>query len=559
MMSWLSRMTITLVTLVMVAGAAGLAPEVAAQERAPVVIAVGEAEYEVGWSGQYDYSTLSVDVPAPIIVGEDLPYYEQPSVHEAVVLTNFVIGVRAATSAYFADLIATCNSEAAEAEISCDDPESESCEEYIEQEREQVRLLCLGNRSVPPDIDAGWTIMSDLSSYLISESAVLGENIAGEIQLAEDIAANMLEGGPAPPYDDGGMDENPWSVPGVITIGVTTGGAQDIGYIRTLVEVGFVPLPFHLAADGLYSEHDLPLAAPPCEKLLCLSAAVGAAKAFDNGENSYFIHFGFSTNITTSGFERAPLNLALVIDKSGSMHDPIDSSGISKMDAVKSALLQLVENLDPRDHLSIITFDHHAESLLRHEPASNPQAIREIIESIQAGGSTCIECGLELGFRTVAAYAEPSWFVLDRVVLFTDALPNTGQTGESAFLDMAHEYADQGIGLTTFGVGLNFGQELVLALSEVPGSNYFFLESAERMEEIFTLEFDYLVSPIAFNLHVELAPAAGFSLRDVFGIETWSVGEGITFDVPTLFLSQRSGAIVLQLSGRKPRSGGLRW
>jgi Ca-activated chloride channel family protein len=546
------RFSIALLSLVVLSvTAVGLAGD-----REAAVIK-GELSYQLAASGLIERGSMKAMVPTEVVRGVASCYYSQDSVREAAALANFIVGLEAATDAYFAELIATCEQRAIEAEIECPENLTDmTCEEYDQQEREYTRLRCLGNEEIAPDIDAGLLVMIELQSFLAGEAAALGSDVLeGEIELAAAIASNMVEGCSAPPYNDEGIaDENPWSVPGSGggNLGVTPGGAQDIGYVREVVETGYVPLPTHLAVEGLFSEHHLPIEEEePCQQLLCVRSAVAAAPVFNRDDMSYFVQVGFSSGLTAETFERPPLNLAVVIDKSGSMRDS-GTENEPKIGAVKSALQLMVDRLGEDDRLAIIAFNNDAWLMMESTPVTDREEIKRIIGSLTAAGGTCIECGLQLGFEIVAA--NQSEERLARVLLLTDALPNVGRTGEGAFLTMASEYADIGIGLSTFGVGFNFGQELVSELSRIRGGNYFFLEDAARIEEIFTVDFDYLVTPLAYDLHMEVQPSAGFVTKDVYGIESWDTEQTIQLDVNTLFLSRNHGAVLLELATKSPRA-----
>lgn len=527
-------------------------------------LATAELSYQLVESGQTEQDALQVRVPGQAVRVPGQNYWEQDAVRESAALVNFMIGLGKATDLYFADLIATCEQQAEQAEIECDPTQAASlgltCEEWIEQQRGYQRLTCLGNQEVEPDIVAGLAMMEQVSAFLESEATVLGPDaLAGEIALAEDIAANMAAGGAAPPYRDWGMGGNyggmaecdAGGTPG--SLGATPGGAQDIGYIRTVIEEGYVPLPFHLAVEGLFSEHDLPIGEEtPCQQLLCVRTALGRAPVFGSGQMNYFLQLGFSSGLDPATFQRAPLNLVVVLDKSGSMSDG-SGDELSKMGAVKSALTGVVDKLTPDDRLAIVVFESEYQVLLDSTPVDEPQAIKNLIATIEAGGGTNIEAGLRRGFEIAAANSRPDQR-MDRVMLLTDALPNVGRTGEGEFLDLVRQYAEQDIGLSTFGVGFNFGQELILELSRIRGGNYFFLEDNARIEEVFGQDFDYLVTPLAYDLHLELVPGSGHTLSGVYGIQSWTPGdELVELDVATLFLSRNRGAIVIRLEGEPPR------
>ena len=94
--------------------------------------------------------------------------------------------------------------------------------------------------------------------------------------------------------------------------GGTPGGAQDIELARTKIAEGIVPLPEDFVAEGLYSEHDLPLDGPACEQVLCLRMATAVAPAIDTGRQEVFMQVGFSSNVDPATFRRKPLDVALM-------------------------------------------------------------------------------------------------------------------------------------------------------------------------------------------------------------------------------------------------------
>jgi Ca-activated chloride channel family protein len=132
-------------------------------------------------------------------------------------------------------------------------------------------------------------------------------------------------------------------------------------------------------------------------------------------------------------------------------------------------------------------------------------------------------------------------------MLFTDAMPNVGRTDSAGFRALTQSYADRGIGLSAFGVGVDFGQELVYHISKLRGGNFFFLETPEKIAKVFDSEFDYLVTPLVYDLKVRIETPRGLKLKAVYGLPTWKPGSrDAELEIPTVFLSSNRGAIVLR-------------
>ncbi|MCB9568202.1 MAG: VWA domain-containing protein [Myxococcales bacterium] len=325
-------------------------------------------------------------------------------------------------------------------------------------------------------------------------------------------------------------------------LGVTPGGVQDNRYARELIEDGQIPDETAFRAEGILSEHDLPFTkGDACTELLCPRAAVARHQPVDGGDPQLLVQLGFATSIDAESFERRPLNLALAVDISGSM------SG-EKLDSVKEALTAMVDQLDGHDRVALAIFDDTAELRLKSTvmDEGGRDELRDAIAALEVRGGTNIEAGLALAFEQVAPLAgDPT--VEDRVMLLTDAQPNVGATGLDSFLGMTRFYAESSIGATVFGVGLDLGAELAQEISKVRGGNYFYLADGEAITSIFEDEFEYIVTPLAYDLEAQVTASAGWGFAEAYGAPLDGPSSELEIGASTLFLSQRGGGIGVAL------------
>ena len=328
------------------------------------------------------------------------------------------------------------------------------------------------------------------------------------------------------------------------SIGVTPGGAQDISYARDRIKAGEIPHAKVFTPEGLFSEHDLPLDHPmhtrkKCGQVICVDGEAVHATLIAQPEVRYLAQLGFRSNIAADTFQREPLNLVAVVDTSGSM------SGEPHR-LVQESLSSVVDQLGPKDQLSIVLYDSVAHVALPPTPIRKTAAIRQGIRMIQSGGSTAMEAGLQLGFD-VATKSAKSFAGNTRVMLFTDERPNVGRTDKGSFMVMARSASKQGIGLTTIGVSTHFGAELAQAISSVRGGNLFFFPNVGDMQDTFEEEFDTMVTELAFDMHLTVAPQPGMKIAGVYGIPgealKWTGKGAIELGVETLFASTKKGAI----------------
>ena len=324
------------------------------------------------------------------------------------------------------------------------------------------------------------------------------------------------------------------------SMGATPGGAQDIQYFRDRVKAGEIPHPNTFTPEGLFSEHDLPLAAGgACPQFLCTVGEATAATLIAQPEVQYLAQLGFSSGLDPRTFRRAPLNLVAVIDKSGSM------SG-QPLDLVRESLYRVLDQLGPDDQLSIVLYGDRAHVHMSPTAARDKAAISRQIAAIQSAGSTAMEEGLRVGYELAHSSAR-GFKGTTRVMLFTDERPNVGATDKRSFMGMAREASQDGVGLTTVGVGVQFGAELATAISSVRGGNLFFFPDAARMTKVFREDFDTMVTELAHDLKLEVKPAQGLKIAGVYGIPgkaiEWAPGGAIRVAVETIFLSRKKGAI----------------
>lgn len=327
----------------------------------------------------------------------------------------------------------------------------------------------------------------------------------------------------------------------LIRLGVTPGGAQDINYFRSLFEAGEMPPADAFTAEGLFSEHDLPLpGADLCEEVLCIGGGATEATIIALPDARYLAQIGFTSGMSAAGFTRHPLNLIAVVDKSGSM------SG-QPLGLVKDSLLEILAQLGAEDQLSIVLYGDRIDTVLPPTRATegNKGRIRTVIHEIQSSGFTDMESGLKEGYA-LARRSAPAFEGTTRLMLFTDEQPNVGNTSAEGFMAQARGGAADNIGLTTIGVGVHFGAKLANQISSVRGGNLFFFPSYASMVERFKEDFELMVSEVAHNMVVRVRPEPGFRIVGIFGLPgdlvRWE-GESILFEIETLFLSRNKGAL----------------
>ncbi|MDU9049090.1 MAG: VWA domain-containing protein [Candidatus Electrothrix sp. Rat3] len=211
---------------------------------------------------------------------------------------------------------------------------------------------------------------------------------------------------------------------------------------------------------------------------------------------------------TSTVRNRLPLNLALVIDTSGSMRDE------NKLDSVKQAAIALVNRLQPEDRLAIVSYDTQAKVVLPSSPVRVDQETRWLIQSLRADGGTNLGAGLIEGYHQLREFAGPK--IISRVLLLSDGKANVGITSSAELSHMVLQEADIGISLSTFGVGLDFNEDLMAALSESGRGMYYFIDRPESMEAILAKEFNSVEQLVAADIKATITLSPDFLIEQVF-------------------------------------------
>jgi Ca-activated chloride channel family protein len=192
---------------------------------------------------------------------------------------------------------------------------------------------------------------------------------------------------------------------------------------------------------------------------------------------------------------RTPLNLAVVLDKSGSMTG-------AKLEKAKQAALAVVDRLGPNDVFSLVIYSDQARVLVPAQRVENRDALREKIEGIEAGGSTALYAGVKAGARQIHEYFSSKR--INRVILLSDGLANIGPSSPRDLRRLGRELAASGISVTTIGVGDDYNEDLMAGLAEASDANYYYVQDTERLPEIFARELGELLTVAARDVRIEI-------------------------------------------------------
>lgn len=215
---------------------------------------------------------------------------------------------------------------------------------------------------------------------------------------------------------------------------------------------------------------------------------------------------------------RTPLNLALVLDASGSM------ASVDKLNYLKQSLLVFLGSLHPDDIVAIISYSDSARLIRPAQPVGDGAWIAQAVMMLQPGGSTNLHDGLMMGFQEVDRNFDIRRN--NRVLLMTDGIANVGETDPGRIAADALGYAESGLYLSTIGLGAEFNDQLLSQLARQGHGIYHYVDSAQEMEKVFRDEAEGLVERVADDVRLTVRPAPGVRLIQVTGFEGQPPAEG---------------------------------
>lgn len=241
--------------------------------------------------------------------------------------------------------------------------------------------------------------------------------------------------------------------------------------------------------------------APAADKPITLSASLSQPVMQAGGKQRNYLRVALNGCKPERPSNRTPVNVAFVIDRSGSMAG-------SRLSQAREAAIMAVNRLDPNDIASVVVFDDKVDVLVPAQKVTDRKHFIDRIMQVGARGTTAIYAGVTEGANEVRKNKEARR--LNRVVLLSDGLANVGPRNAQDFAKLGHDLLKEGISVSTIGLGKDYNEDLMLQLAKAGDGNHAFASAPDDLIQIFNREFDDVLASCAqtVSIDVDLQPGA---------------------------------------------------
>ena len=179
----------------------------------------------------------------------------------------------------------------------------------------------------------------------------------------------------------------------------------------------------------------------------------------------------------------------------------------AKLAIAAESTVAMLGHLQAGDRFGMVLFttDAYLAKPLSKVEETDMTPIGNHILALTALDNTNMEAGYKMGAGMLAELGQVDSAVYEnRIILLTDAMPNTGDTSAESLSGMVASSADARIFTTFIGIGVDFNTSLIELLTKTKGANYYSVHGSKEFKQRMDDEFDFMVTPLVFDLRLSL-------------------------------------------------------
>lgn len=267
-----------------------------------------------------------------------------------------------------------------------------------------------------------------------------------------------------------------------------------------------------------------------------LSSSLDNTYFLDN--KSVYLYIDLKADRVDERRERTPMNISIVIDKSGSMADK------NKLEFVKKAVDYIIDEVGSDDYVSVVTYDDYVDVVQRSSLIRDKYELRDKVSHIKPGGFTNLSDGMFEGYNQVDKSYSRGY--VNRVFLLTDGLANRGITDRYELNNKVRDRNRRdGITISTFGVGNDFNENLMADLADYGKGNYYYIKNSYDIPEIFASELKGVRNLVGQGTKLKVKfPSEFLTINKVFGYPYEVSGNDIIVDFKDVFSEQTKSVLI---------------
>ncbi len=216
--------------------------------------------------------------------------------------------------------------------------------------------------------------------------------------------------------------------------------------------------------------------------------------------------------------DRAPVNMAIVLDRSGSMAG-------EKLARAREAAIKAIGLLQSGDIVAVVTYDSVVNVVVPATRVSDKQSIYAAIRRIRDGGRTALFAGVSKGASEVRKFLDKTR--VNRVILLSDGLANIGPSTPSELGQLGASLGKEGISVTTIGLGLGYNEDLMTQLAGMSDGHHAFVQNSADLNRIFAAEFNTALTVVANQLTIIIKCANSIRPIRVLGRQAEIIGQEV--------------------------------